>query len=167
MANYDVDGLTFSFPEDWKVARYDTWGFYRNRFQSITENVKAVDLLAISPDNTLYIVEVKDYRKFPRVKSDDIDAEVRRKVFCTIAALLPAKIHALDPSEKTFAAAAIKAARLKVILHLEQPNRQSTLFPRPINPSNIELKLRQALKAIDPKPKVWDRHTPDSPWSVN
>ena len=52
------------------------------------------------------------------------------------------------------AGAALRCPRLRVVLHLEQPVRPSTLFPRAIDPANIQLRLKQLIKAIDPHPLV-------------
>ncbi|CAK0779340.1 hypothetical protein CCP2SC5_80035 [Azospirillaceae bacterium] len=85
----------------------------------------------------------------------------------TLAGLLPAKIHASHADEKDLAAAALKSAKLRVFLHLEQPLKHSTLFPRAIDPADVQQKLRQALKPIDAHPKVVETsRTGSSPWKV-
>ena len=49
---------------------------------------------------------------------------------------------------------ALRAKNLKVVLHLEQPAKHSTLFPRAINPAAVLQRLKQLIKAIDPHPRV-------------
>ena len=70
MTNIEVDGLTFTFPDSWKVSKYDDWAFYRNQFSKIKNGIKAVDLLAIENQVT-WLIEVKDYRTSRREKTVD------------------------------------------------------------------------------------------------
>ena len=73
-------------------------------------------------------------------------------------------------SDKTqqLAYEAVTADCLRVVLHLEQPAKHSKLFPRAIDPADIQQKLRKLVKAIDPHPLVTEKATcPDRvPWSV-
>src|SRR6056297_2109436 len=32
--------LLFDFPEDWQVSQYDTWSYYRNRFQRLLHRIR-------------------------------------------------------------------------------------------------------------------------------
>ena len=50
-----VDGLVFEFAEDWKVSKFDDWAFYRRHFVRVHDGVKAVDLLAFSPDRRSHV----------------------------------------------------------------------------------------------------------------
>ncbi|WP_332866918.1 hypothetical protein [Pannus brasiliensis] len=117
------------------------------------DGIKAVDLIAIN-ERDIWLIEVKDYRQSPRTKPQDLSEEVAQKVFSTLAAMLPAKVNALDLSESDFAREVLNGTRLHVVLHLEQPRQHSRLFPRAINPANVQLKLRSSIKPIDPHPKV-------------
>jgi hypothetical protein len=45
---------------------------------------------------------------------------------------------------------ASRARQIKVVLHLEQPANPSRLFPREIDLANVQQRLRQFVKAIDP-----------------
>ncbi|XZN98928.1 MAG: hypothetical protein ACM65K_11905 [Microcoleus sp.] len=153
MANIEVDGFIFTFPDSWKVSKYDDWAFYRNQFSKIKNGIKAVDLLAIENQVT-WLIEVKDYRTSRREKTVDLWEEVAQKVFCTLAAMLPAKINASANDERDFAGEVLKATRLRVVLHLEQPLKHSKLFPRAIDLSKVQLKLRTLIKSIDPHPQV-------------
>jgi hypothetical protein len=153
MTVHHVDGLVFDFPSSWQASKYDEWSFYRNQFLRIRPGIKAVDLIALSPD-TVWMIEVKDYRVHPRTKTVDIHQEFAEKVIHTLSALLPAKANANDVSERSFAAKALSLSQLRLVLHLEQPAKHSKLFPRAINPENVRLKLKQVLKAIDPHPFV-------------
>ena len=153
MTVLDVDGLKFDFPASWSASKYDDWNFYRNQFLRIGSGVKAVDLIALSAD-TAWMIEVKDYRVHRRTRAVDIHQEFADKVVYILAALLPAKVNANDIAERDFAAKTLRATQLRVVLHLEQPEKHSKLFPRAMDPANVQLKLRQKLKAIDPHPIV-------------
>lgn len=116
-----IDGLEFDFPSSWNASKYDDWEFYRKKFAVMWNGIKAIDLLAVDPDRTAWLVEVKDYRAHERTKPSELDDEIARKVFDTLAAMLPAKLNASDGQEATMAASVLGAKRLRVVLHLEQP----------------------------------------------
>ncbi|XFA71953.1 hypothetical protein RYO59_000171 [Thermosynechococcaceae cyanobacterium Okahandja] len=151
--NIKIDSLSFTFPPSWKACKYDGWAFYRNQFSRMWSGIKAVDLIAIDGQN-IWLIEAKDYRQSTRTKSIDLADEVAKKVFCTLAAMLPAKVNASDTSERDFAEEVTNAQKLRVVLHLEQPVKSSKLFPRAIDPSKVQLKLRGIIKPIDPHPMV-------------
>jgi hypothetical protein len=153
MINVQVDSLTFTFSPSWKVCKYDEWAFYRNQFSRMWSGIKAVDLIAIE-SQVIWLIEAKDYRQQSRTKAIDLADEVAKKVVYTLAAMLPAKVNASNTSERHFAEEVTKGQRLRVILHLEQPVKSSKLFPRAIDPSNVQLKLRGIIKPIDPHPMV-------------
>ena len=159
MQNLNVDGLVFSFPADWVVGQYDDWSFYRNQFIKLWQGIKSLDLLAVSPDKTAWLIEVKDYRQNKRTKPSELSVEVAHKVFDTLAAMLPAKVHACESTEKALATAVCRANGLRVVLHLEQPRHGSKLFDRAINPANLTQQLRKLLKPIDAHPRVIDHLT--------
>lgn len=163
-----VDGLDFGFTEGWECSRYDGWSFYRNSFSRLRNGIKAVDLLVLSPEQTAYFVEVKDYRTQVRTKPSDLGDEMQSKVFDTLAGLLPARTSATDTDEQAFATSILKAKRLRVVLHLEQPAKQSRLFPRAIDPATVQQKLKQLLKAIDAHPLVVETgRMRGLPWTVS
>jgi len=153
MTTIQVDSLTFTFPSSWKVCKYDEWAFYRNQFSRMWSGIKAVDIIAIE-NRVIWLIEAKDYRRQSRTKTLDLADEVAQKVFCTLAAMLPAKVNASIASESQFSGEVTSGQRLRVVLHLEQPVKTSKLFPRAIDPSKIQLKLRGIIKPIDPHPMV-------------
>lgn len=154
MQNLAVDTLTFTFPDDWHIGKPDDWAFYRNRFSRMWQNIKSLDLLAAAPDQTTWMIEAKDYRLHARTKPSCLGDEIAHKVFDTLASLLPAKVNAVDAVERDLARATCRAKRLRVVFHLEQPVKHSKLFPRAIDPVNVQMKLRQLLKPIDAHPLV-------------
>ncbi|MEI6332879.1 MAG: hypothetical protein WCP16_26840 [Pseudanabaena sp. ELA645] len=166
MQSFQVDSLTFHFPNSWQVGKYDEWSFYRNQFYKMWDGIKAVDLIAIE-NGVVWLIEAKDYRQNKRMKAIDIADEVADKVFCTLAAILPAKINASDSSERNFARDICNGQELRIVLHLEQPKKHSKLFPRAIDPTKVQLKLRTLIKPIDPHLKVVESgYMQDLAWTV-
>ncbi len=160
--------LTFNFPDEWKASKYDDWTFYRNHFLKLADP-KAIDIFAIEPHNQkTWLIEVKDYRKYPRTKLIELPLEIALKMRDSLAGLASARVNANDPNEKELANYAVKTGRLRVVLHLEQPVKHSKLFPRAINPADIKQKLKKLVKAIDPHPLVLEKATcPERvKWSV-
>ncbi|MBL6987721.1 MAG: hypothetical protein ISR72_11940 [Methylobacter sp.] len=154
MQRFNVDGLDFDFPDDWQVSKYDDWTFYRNQFSRMWNGIKSLDLLAIDTNKTAWLIEVKDYRVNLRTKPSDLGEEIAHKVFDTLAAIIPAKIHAANPDEKQLAHAVSALGKLRVVLHLEQPEKHSKLRPCAINPADVQQKIRQLLKPVDAHPLV-------------
>ena len=54
MNTINVDGLEFHFPAGWQASKYDEWSFYNNQFKKFS-GVKAVDLLALSPEKKRFL----------------------------------------------------------------------------------------------------------------
>ncbi len=184
--------LTFQFPDSWQAVKLDDWSFYRNQFIRLnsglrqpcgecgaelrcqhcgtvkTQGVKAVDILARDAVATLWLIEVKDYRRSPRTKAIGLADEVALKVRDSLALLVAAAMSAKDPQERSFARDALKRDRLCIGLHLEQPKQHSKLFPRAIDPADVLQKLRQLVRSIDPHPRVFGMGTNIiAPWIAN
>jgi len=167
MTSFNEGRLTFSFPAPLRADQYDSWSFYRNQFNGAFGGTKAVDFICVDADNT-WLIEVKDYRGHTRTKLIDMADEVALKVRDSLAGLAAAACNANDADERALARRAIKKRRLRVVLHLEQPRTASKLFPRPVDPSNLVIKLKQTLKAVDPHPVVVDQGSlkPEMSWTV-
>ena len=84
--------LTFCFPDDWQVTKFDGWSFYRNQFQQVCGGAKAIDILALAPDYCLWLIEVKDYRQQRRAKTIELTDEIAYKVRDSLAALVAARV---------------------------------------------------------------------------
>jgi hypothetical protein len=91
--------------------------------------MKAVDFVLIDPKNKLWLVELKDYRLHHRLKAIDIADEMALKVRDSLSILLAAASRATDPSERGFAQDAVRCDEIRVVLHLEQPERDSKALP--------------------------------------
>ena len=146
--------LTFQFPNDSHVGKYDDWAFYRNQFSRIP-GTKAVDFVCVH-DAECWLIEVKDYRCHPRTKPTDIADEVAKKARDTLAGLAATRRNAGQGEERALAQQALRTRRWRVALHLEQPQHLSRLRPTPIDPANVKIKLRKVLRGIDPHPVVAD-----------
>ncbi|WP_341580962.1 hypothetical protein [Marinobacter metalliresistant] len=159
--------LTFTFQPSAEASQYDDWAFYRNQFNSAFGSTKAVDFICVDNDRT-WLIEVKDYRANRRTKTIDLGEELAFKVRDTLAGLAAAKVNANDQSERSFARKALKRNRLSIVLHLEQPDKPSKLFPQAVDKSKLLMKLKQTLKAVDPHPRIVDQNSlrPEMQWQV-
>lgn len=146
----NIDGEQFSFPEGWKVLKYDDSSFHRNQFQSFAGGSKALDAVALAPDRTLWLIEVKDYSGSRRSKAGTVFSEVAAKVRATLAGLAVARVRASDNGERDFAHEAMGASSLRVALHLDQPGQSSRLFKQIIDPKTARTQLRREMRAVDP-----------------
>ena len=160
--------LTFDFPHGWQVAKFDEWSFYRNQFRRLCGGSKGIDILALDPaSGWLWQIEVKDYREHRRPKAGGVAEEVVQKARDTLAALAAARVNANDAGEMAMADAALRSRRLRLVLHLEQPPTPSRLSPRDFDPVDIQQRLRQLAKPIDPHPLVHEiNRMPNCPWTV-
>lgn len=167
-STWTEDALTFTFPEASMASKYDDWSHYRNQFQAACGGTKAVDLVYVD-QGVAWLIEIKDYRVHRRTKAIDLADEIAIKVRDTLAGLMSAQCQANDPDEKRCAKAIVRASRIRIVCHLEQPAKHSRLRPRVIEPDKLVLKLRTLLKAIDPHPTVVDRHSlqPSMNWNVS
>jgi len=157
MASVPVDTLTFTFPADWRVSKYDEWTFYQQHWMRMRNGIRAVDLLAVGPGRTVWLIEAKDYRVHPRAKASEVSEECACKVFDTLAAMLPARVNGRAPEEVAMAATVLDATQIRVVLHIEQPAKHSPLRPRAIDLASVRQKLRSLLRAVDPHALVTDR----------
>ena len=154
-----VEGnLTFEFSAGWEVSKLDEWSFYENQFRRVCNGTKAVDILAVEPDlSSAWYIEVKDYRRHRRTKTIGVAEEIACKVRDSLGLVAAAQVRANDASEKGMAGFALRARQINVVLHLEQPVKPSRLFPREIDLANVQQRLRQLVRAIDPHARVCER----------
>lgn len=150
--------LTFTFPARAQVYKYDEMSFYRNQFIKMADGIKAMDFVYLD-GNTLWLIEVKDYRVHRRTKSIELVDEIAAKLRNTLAGLWATKCNANDDTEKQFAALAVAAQNLRVVLHLEQPRAGSKLTPGKSRNASVAQKMKQKLKSVDAHPNVVDKDT--------
>lgn len=168
-AGIDVDGLRLTPPTTWPVfTKYDEWAFYRRHFQSFAGGKKAVDALGLASDDMLWLIEVKDYRRNRRSKPSRIEHEIAAKVADTLAGLAAARIRASGP-EQQWARRSAHCSGIRVALQLAQPVRPSRLFPQVVDPADMQIKLKRAVRVVDPHPICVVGDVADSrlPWSTS
>lgn len=146
----DVDGLRLTMPDNWRVWKYDDSAFHRNQFQGFAGGSKAMDAVALAADGALWLIEVKDYRRHRRSKPSTVFAEVAAKARATLAGLATARVRANDQAERDWARDAMRQQVIRIALQLGQPVKPSRLFPQVVDPADAQLKLRQAVRAVDP-----------------
>jgi len=154
MPTFTVDSLVFTFPVGWRVSKYDDWAYYRNQFSKIDNGITAVDLIAVDVDKVIWMIEAKDYRLHGRTKPTCLASDMRSKVLSTLAGLVAAKFRANDRAESDMATRSVKAKKLRIVLHIEQPATNSKLFPRVIKLADVQQKLKSMLRSIDAHPLV-------------
>ncbi len=165
MTSLKVENLLFNFPENWQPLpqKYDDSVFYRNQFTKQQDGIKAVDLVAISPEKTAYLIEVKDYRHPETTKPSALSQALTNKVLNTLAALLPTRLNASIETEKQLATAILECNSLRVVFHIEQPKAH---HPK-VDLADLKQKLKRSLKAIDPHFKIVSADKMQSlPWTV-
>jgi hypothetical protein len=145
-----IDGLRLEMPDGWWVWKYDESAFHRNQFQNFAGGSKGVDAVALAMDGTLWLIEIKDYRRHRRSKPVSVFAEVAAKISATLAGLATARTRANDQVEKKWAVHAMRCQRIRIALQLAQPVKPSRLFPRVVDPVDAEMQLRREVRAIDP-----------------
>lgn len=190
MADLDEGGLTFHFPDEWQVSKFDQWSFYRNQFSGLAaanlncsncesevkcakcgsrrvSGTKGIDFLAIESDETVWHIEVKDYRQTRDSSFVFLADEVALKVRDTLACLVVARMNANDQTEKDSAVRAMGCKNLHVVLHLEQPEPSSRLDTKRQRTARAAQRLRQLLKGVDRRAHVLDRsETAAVGWTV-
>lgn len=182
--------LRFDFPEGWNASKFDEWSFYRNQFMKLSgaslqcstcetgvrcekcgsKNVagtKGVDILAAAPGGVSWFIEVKDYRQTRESSFEFLADEVALKVRDTLACLVTAQIHASEAAHKDLARACVRGDLIRVVLHLEQPDPRSRLDSKRSRRASVLQRLKQLVKAVDPRPLVLDRSdTQHVDWTV-
>jgi hypothetical protein len=168
MQTIAADGFLFAFPDSWKATQYDEWSFYKNQFITMNDGIKAVDLAAFDEQKTLWLIEVKDFRRHSRQKDLSLHEEVWKKVYDTLAGLFAAKCNAVN-EEQTFAQATATARKIRVVLHMEQPEPPSKLYQKSLIFADVSQQLRGKIRPIDPRPLVVSKTSMPShlQWSVD
>lgn len=168
MPTLQEGALTFDFPSHWKASKYDEWTYYRKHFGKIVSQTKAIDILAIDPGHTAWLIEIKDYSQNRRVKPLSLADEVAKKVKDSLAGIAGAAFNANNSNEQSMAQEMFECAHIRVVLHLEQPKKHSRLRPRAIEPASVQMKLKQLVHSVDPHPKVVERRQMQNmQWSVS
>lgn len=158
--------LTFAFPEDYYVTKYDEWEHYKifqnscNLRNKIDTNEKGknginqsvdddngssgVDIIALH-ESTLWLIEIKDYYRLglePNAQSideklSDLPYLIARKIRDSLAGLVSAKFKAEKQEQKDFSRLALNCNEIKIVLHIEMPSIRSKLYPSSSDLANL------------------------------
>jgi hypothetical protein len=182
--------LRFEFSDGWLASKFDEWTFYRCQFSCFAAakmhcskceinltcskcgskrvaGTKGVDILAIAPGLTCWQIEIKDYRQTRVSDFTFLADEVALKVRDTLSALVAASRNAGVSDERDAATQALACPRFRVVLHLEQPKPNSIEQSNATRRSHVLQRLKQLVKAIDPRPLVVDKQDVNSlAWTV-
>ena len=166
----DVDGMRLTMPAGWWVWKYDDSDFHQTQFQNFAGGVKAMDAIALDPTQTLWLIELKDYRQNRRRKPSSVFAEVADKARDTLAGLAVARVSAKAQRERTLAQQALGSRQIRVALQLAQSARPHRLFPQVVESADADIQLRRAVKQVDAKPVCavgsLGQHNSVLPWNT-
>lgn len=166
--------LTFHFPDEASVARFDRWPFVE-QYKRENQGTKDVDLIALRADDELcWLIEATDYRIFANQRAIDKAArpsalidEFEKKIRDSLTLLEAATLNA-PPAEQFFAQAALARGKKRAVLHLEPHIEKPSLYPAVEHLADIKAKLKQKLRDIDRDPIVMSMARPNRHvfWSV-
>ena len=162
MSSIDVDGLRFTFPDDWRVTKFDEWPAYR---RAASFGFAACDLVAVH-HRTLYVIEAKDYTYPDRVQGApaDLPDTVSRKALHTIGLLWawsrdgsPVQVGQHDD----LLHAAVACDSIEVCLHVELKDggRGAMSLEKPLADLTDQLS-RRTKSFAEGKPIVSTHHVP-------
>jgi len=163
--------LTFSFPNTWKVNKYDESNFFKNHVYKC-QGSKGVDILALS-DNRLFIIEVKDFRGYrienkQRLKSGELVIEVTQKVRDTLAGLYAACRWQTEELAYFYNHLYAKSKcsmltryqpKITLILFIEQDSSPHPLKRFEISCSDLESAMKNQLKFLNINCLVHNKET--------
>lgn len=149
--------LTFIFPDNWKVNKYDESNFVKNHIQK-SQGCKAVDILALSNDS-LFMIEIKDFRNYrieskASLKNDVVLDEVVQKFRDTLTGLYAAyrcQIEELAPfyqylyTNSKYSKLARHQRKIICVWFIEQDIQSHIEF----STIDLRLKLKNQLKFLN------------------
>lgn len=157
MTRIEEGNLVFEFGDKWRVLKFDEHPDYEN-ISGVVNGTKGVDFVGIFNDQTLYFIEVKDFRgdrirNKDRISKGELVIEIAQKVRDSIACIIASsrtsnKADNLLPYAKFLCN---QKKDIRVILWLEQ------YLPRNIYNKQIIIKsvnrntLKQKLKWLTSK----------------
>lgn len=165
--------LCFRFPDGWQAVKFDDKkGFAVGKFR--IQGTKKVDILALSPEPKLYIIEIKDIHNNEienrdRLKTDGDDplhVEVAEKVRDSVSTLLAA-FRSGDESLKPFCEHLFggRNREAEVILHLERDNARARTTKGYRSRIDIETALKQLVQPYNFRCLV-SQKADYAPWKV-
>ena len=122
MKTIEEGALAFDFPDNVSVLKYDDTDIYRNHVQKVSPSRRGVDILCLTTEKTLWLIEVKDYRldamEQDRSTLPDVIVD---KVLDTLSGLWCAE--SMICRERIIAAEMRRAEGLRVVAHVEGRGR--------------------------------------------
>lgn len=172
------NALTFVFGESIDAQKYDEWTHYKDVWNRSPARKKAVDFVAVqalADQATLWMIEVKDYRKIDspprRANLTELHKTIAAKVRDTLSGLSDAALHASRETEKELARKTQGVSTKRIVLHLEPHiGPHSVLFPSGFSASVLQrLKQMEEVQAVDRHPLVLNLNSTQAarvPWRV-
>ncbi len=165
MPNLPEGRFTYQFPANWTAAKYDEDRFYTKQFQKVglveggNKGVKAVDVLAFGAGPELWLIEQKDYTGGgAQITAGQLLHAASAKVVGTLACLVTARCKCQPGSaSQVLAVNALEKTKIRCVLHVEQPQKPSKLFPQVIDPKTARDVWRRALGPIDAHAEFGDQ----------
>lgn len=111
-----IDGTIFTFPEEWKVALFDEWPQFRKPAGEL--GVQGCDAIALD-DDTLWIIEAKDYTYPDAHQPEDLPKTVGLKAIGTMAILYSLQRSKTGSEAADFAEMCAHVSEIKLALHIE------------------------------------------------
>ena len=148
--------LQFDFTDDWSIIKVDDSKAYRDWMGKL-DGTKAVDILGLLDNQTLYFIEVKDFREHrienkPRLSSGDLVVEIAQKVRDTVTCIVTAYRRQSEQNvvwDSFFHTLENKDKPLKVVLWLEEDLPQT--HREKVNASVRQNILKKKLKWLTTK----------------
>lgn len=166
MPTVNLDGSIFTFPDSWKVEVYDTWK-RSAKLAGSALSAKACDLVALSDDNVLYLIEAKDYTYPVGTRTPPLEKlamAIARKGFHTLGGLYSGA-H-FDSDKAAFCRLALACRRIELYLSVELPADKGLLYQQSTTMATIqELLAREAKPFLSGKPFVVSSQNGNAPWS--
>jgi len=162
--------LTFTFPDDWELCKFDDTTFYRNRVEKL-DGIKSVDIIAKSNDS-LQFIEIKDFRHHrienqARQRNGELLIEVSQKFVSTVASLIGANRCGIIDFEPYYTPLLSgNQQKIEVILFLERDESESILRQKKLLLADLKQKLKKLLVAYNVQCKVYDRENLPMEWGV-
>lgn len=159
MAVFEQDDLEFQFPDDCLVLpAFDEQSFYKRLCGSQVFQAKGCDILAIYQDDTLYLIEAKDYaHAHPakvREKPSDLAVTIAKKAFDTLAGLVVGAHHSSDEEVREFCRHALTCSQLCVVATVELARNPKALSGKDaLYRRNLKEQLKRNVKELG-KPHV-------------
>lgn len=166
MTDFKERNLTFHFPEEASVEKFDGWQFVKN-FQNQHQGTKAVDLIALHPEHeSCWLIEATDYRIFANQRAIDkvnkpsvLVDEFEKKIKDSLVLLDAAKVSA-PQAQQLFAQDVLAKAQKRAVFHIEPHIKTPNLCPAPEHLADIKSALKQRLRDIDRNPIVMSMARP-------